>query len=137
MPLGTYVSPYEASETPVNVSALAGVSGYSNATTTPAMAGIGLTITPKKSGNVLVVIVGNPNSYVTGTALYYGVGSPPTAGASVPTNAVKSISATSVFAYVISGLQIGVQYWFDLAYATTTAGSGAQITGINAIAVEI
>lgn len=137
MPLGTYVSPYIASATPANISVLANVSGYSNATTTPAMAGIGLTITPKKTGNVLVIIVGSPNTYATGTTLYYGGGSAPTAGSAVPSGAVKSISGTSVFAYVITGLQIGTQYWFDLAYASTTAGSGAQITGINAVAVEI
>ncbi len=97
--------------------------------------GLAIYFTPKLTGNVLVIVavdlyVNTP--YDAFAMIWYGIGTAPTFGASLPSGGVRvspyrgSANATAVFTVYISGLTIGTQYWFDLGHAVNAGGTGTH-----------
>jgi hypothetical protein len=116
-------------------------------------AGLGLQLTPNRSGVVQVIAqVTGKNSiaddgisvqidYGTGTPPGNGVIAPP-AGATIVGWYQTSMSSTNheenalTVTYIISGLTLGTQYWFDL-IETAVFGGTAQLYDIVITAVEL
>lgn len=125
------------------------------------MLGTALAFTPTSSGTVLVTITGTlPNSGlgnppIVGVIGYYGTGTAPSLGDSVPAGAVnygydtggiqtpKSIlGQTSGQGYltfsssaVVSGLTIGTTYWFDVAFNVDNGASA--LLEVDILVIEL
>lgn len=109
----------------------------------------GYSITPAFSGRVLIVAnsVASNSTAASGvdTWVQIGTGTAPAAGVAqtgsqlTGTYSVISTSANQGFPITIPAmsvsLTVGVAYWIDLAYRTTSGGTG-KLTGGNVIAVE-
>lgn len=122
------------------------------------MQGLAATVTPIKTGNVLVVITGTVVS-PTGTAagngvkvqLSYGTGTAPTNGAALTgtqTGAVvqytnpTTVTAADVHipfsaTAVLTGLTLGVAYWLDLAAEAVATVSSMGVATLSTTAVEL
>jgi hypothetical protein len=157
---GTQASP---TWTPVNI---AGGNGSNQPTvgalTGPAstsvitMQGLGGVVTPKKSGNLLVMVSGTIQSS-SGTAgvglnyqISYGTGVVPINGAALvgtqvgPTQqytnpaAVTAADVNVPFAiqFLITGLTVGTAYWFDIA-AKALSITGASFANLSETIIEV
>jgi len=109
--------------------------GFTNSVTAGYLAdGLAIPFTPKLSGNVLVfaaVDLYNTSGAYTFGQLWYGTGTAPSFGATIPAGGVQinpgrgNINASgSLFAF-LTGLTIGTQYWFDLGHGIN-GGTGTH-----------
>lgn len=119
--------------------------------TTPLMVGLNFAFTPIASGKCFLIVAGIARN-ITGGAVtitgYYGTGTAPAAGAVVPGGATvfgptqhvvttsASQQATFIVMQVISGLTVGVPYWFDLAISTAS-GTGATVLDVQGSGMEL
>lgn len=128
-----------------------------NSTSAYKMQGLAGSITPARSGNVLVVISGNTVvSATTGGLgvnyqLSYGTGTAPGSNATLagtqvgavqtyknPTTVVVAdVSAPFSIQAVITGLTVGASYWLDLAAESITTASDAGFTNVSISAIEL
>jgi hypothetical protein len=115
------------------------------------MMGLAGSVTPKSTGNVLLMFSGtvfNPTAIADGVTIQisYGTGSAPANAAVLQGTQVGTVqryiasttagkSPFSLNAYV-TGLVGGTAYWLDLAVADS-AGGTATITDVNIIAIEV
>ncbi|MFI4977545.1 MAG: hypothetical protein ACHQC8_02540 [Solirubrobacterales bacterium] len=121
------------------------------ASTTGAMMGLAGSITPIRTGNVLVIISGDifNNTLNDGASVQirYGTGSAPTNGVTThpgtaaggkPVMTATAASAADPFSVqaVVSGLTLGTAVWLDLEVAAITAGT-ALVEHISISAVEV
>lgn len=121
--------------------------------TTPVMMGLAHTVTPTKTGRILVIVSGQmANSTVNdGVSVQLRVSN--TGNQSVPANAaaltgtqygntqthtslVAADTAGFSISYTIAGLTPGQFYWVDLALAAVTGGT-ASVTGVSISTVEV
>ncbi len=105
--------------------------------TTPAMAGLGVLYTPATTGRVKVTVqatLANATAGDGGTfQVSFGTGSAPANGDALSGTqagtAAQSVSPTANSAFtvaafaLVTGLTVGTECWFDLAYAAVTGGS--------------
>ena len=146
-----YIGPGPSSAS--KASANAGFTSTTGGTGAYAMLGIGATMTPNASGNVIVTVDGFMQSELAGTVgsglifgLAYGPGTPPvnygglTGTVAGTTNSFKySAAPTSItnsdepfgFIRLISGLQVGTVYWFDV--FTTNYIPAARVNIVNPV----
>jgi len=119
-----------------------------NCDTTQRVFGYGFQFRPQKSGNVFIIISydayqvgGSSTSFWT---LFYGSGS--ASGGGTPANAVgtgmcghgPALNGVNVtMQATISGLGVGVLYWFDLAAAMQSGTGQAQASNVYATAFEL
>lgn len=118
--------------------------------TTFVMMGVNFTITPTKSGTLVIsgsgqMANGTLNDGAT-VQLYYGTGTPPINGAAVTGTSIgTSQTHTSLvaadtggwsFTVPVPALTVGTAYWVDVALKAVTGGT-ASITGVTVAAVEI
>jgi hypothetical protein len=116
-------------------------------------AGLGLQLTPNRSGVVQVIAQVTGKNSIAGNGISiqidYGTGAPPRNGViAPPAGAIlvgwwqTSMSSTDheehalAVTYIISGLTLGRQYWFDLSEASIYGG-WAQLYDIVMTAVEL
>lgn len=123
-----------------------------NNTTTPKMQGIGstCTITPSKTGNLLIIVAGNvTNGNSGGSAIYrlrYGTGTAPANGAAVTGTTLGPLKQTISTAGLVTpgqtdftlngvaiGLTIGTTYWID--YELYETGGGTAAAGNLSVSV--
>jgi hypothetical protein len=118
--------------------------------TTGVHMGVGLTVAPTKTGNVMVMVSGmmgnNTNGGGAVAGLRYGTGTAPANAATLTGTAIASnqsytsAASTDPSGFAISktltGLTVGTTYWFDLSLAAITAGT-ASATGVNMSVIEI
>jgi hypothetical protein len=113
-------------------------SGFANVNPTFKMDGLAVAFTPKLTGNVIVYV--NLDQYNTAfpanvyAQLWYGTGTAPGFGASTtgtqvgPTlsfsTGVASQIAHGSITVKVTGLTVGTAYWFDLAGAVFSTGTG-------------
>jgi hypothetical protein len=120
------------------------------ASTTSVMMGMNLTVTPTRSGTLVIsgsgqMANGTINDGAT-VQLYYGTGAAPTNGAAVSgtalgspqthTSLVAADTAGWSFTIPLSNATIGTTYWIDVALKAVTGGS-ASVTGVNLAVVEL
>jgi hypothetical protein len=118
--------------------------GNSCTFSTNAMAGFGVQITPRSTGDILVVVHGDaygPTGFgpTTQLQLNYGTGTPPSAGAAQAGTAATSaervrsgytpaygtISGAYIpfsLSVIVKGLTAGTQYWFDIYQVVNQSG---------------
>lgn len=125
---------------------------YTNNTTTLTMGGLGCSITPTRSGIVIVNASFVLSSSVAGDGaqwqLNYGTGAAPTNGGTLigtsvsgsilqieTVNATTDLRAKTISGY-IAGLTMGTTYWIDLATAVWTGGV-ATFSNVRMFAFEI
>lgn len=127
-------------------------STFSTLSVTTVMGGFGSSwaLTPAKTGNVRVRIIGylsNNNAFSTVFSVNYGTGTAPTQGAATtgtagatttnqltPTGTVPGI-APFAYEFEVTSLTLSTAYWFDISMRTTTGGTAA-ITPISVIIEE-
>jgi collagen type VII alpha len=123
------------------------VANRSTTSASPVMAGFAWYYTPSETGTVLLLAqfsmaYSGSNSGVVG--IYYGTGTAPSAGAAgvgslagalegVGTVALSMVTQTAI----LSGLSVGVQYWFDIFYYSQTGGQTTQIDNAVINIVEL
>ena len=90
--------------------------------------GLAISFTPKLTGNILVIAAvdlfsTNP-SFGTFAAVWYGTGTAPSFGATLPSGGHlvppyrgSGYNPTALFPVYIPGSTVGTQYWFDLGHA--------------------
>lgn len=118
--------------------------------TTAKMMGLAGSITPNKSGNVLIIISGtisnSKNANKSLVQLYTGTGTAPANGVAITgtargTQETASIEATGaeepfcVTAFVTS-LTVGTVYWIDVAVASSATSGTASISNVTISAIE-
>jgi hypothetical protein len=117
--------------------------------TAAVMLGLGLTITPAVSGNILLVYSGTAYNNTASAGwfyqLRYGTGAAPAQGAAQSGTAVGGLFSTGGLAVnaiapfttqaVVAGLTLGTAYWVDLGVSANTGT--ATINGSWISAVEI
>ncbi|MCD6503702.1 MAG: hypothetical protein J7K58_05735, partial [Euryarchaeota archaeon] len=139
------------SETAANTFQATPANPAATVNTTGVMMGLGSTITPNKSGTVMIIISGdiqnNANNGGGQVQIRYGSGAAPangnvmvgtTSGGRVQyTNAVFNGNPHpfSVNA-IVSGLTVSTAYWFDLSLAAISSGT-ANISNISISIVEL
>jgi hypothetical protein len=136
-------------ESPSIVTQPSSLSAYS-------MAGLAGSITPAKTGNVLLLISGTigTSSGTAGYGIlfqpYYGTGNAPSNGASLTGTACgalqsyqnpSTLTAADVdfpvsTQCVVTGLTVGTAYWFDLAQKAIGSASKVGFTNISISAIE-
>jgi hypothetical protein len=138
-PSGAMIAPQLGQTGPnLSLSTPGNPSGFSNVNPTFKMDGLAVQFTPKLTGNVNVVV--NLDQYNTHypanvyAQLWYGTGTAPSFGASTtgtqvgPTlsfsTGVASQIAHGSITVPITGLTVGTAYWFDLAGAVFSSGTG-------------
>jgi hypothetical protein len=119
------------------------------ASTSLVMMGLGTswTLTPNRSGKVLVIISGNAANSSNGGFTWqirYGTGAAPgnnvalagSAGSGTATN-IPSVGIAVPFSaqFVATGLTLGTPYWFDLALAGLGSGT-VSVTNLTVSALE-
>ncbi|GEM_PF-5744835 len=145
--LPTWVTPASAQVTS------ASPTGTTN--TTGLMMGIAGSITPAKSGTLLLIATGYltfgsvSNGSVAKTMLYYGTSTAPSNGASLTGTASLSVQMTQqnnasimtapfCCTNLVTGLTIGIAYWLDMAVAMPAGGaSSANVKNVTISAVEL
>lgn len=125
------------------------ITGITTSSTTFVMTGNGgvWTITPTTTGRVRFNVVGDGfsgNSTPAAAKTYYGTGTAPVANVAVPGGAIlgntratplPDLSPAPVeFYYEVTGLTIGIPYWFDIAVAAP--GAAGVGVGYNAVTIE-
>jgi hypothetical protein len=118
--------------------------------TTPVMAGLGITYEPTASGNVLVIITGTISCSGSGTATAtvggrYGTGTPPANGAApagtdfpaADLTVMPNATGHSIPFMVTAMLSLtaGTTYWIDLA-ASSQSSTGAALASLNVFLAE-
>lgn len=140
--------------TPVRVQGFAGAFQPANTATTtsgPAvMMGLGSTIkaTPATTGRLLVIIsIGKPafSGAALGWNLFqlrHSTGAAPAFGAAAvgtldvdQANGLAASPSSMTIAWVVTGLTIGTQYWFDI--ATNANNPGVSTTGLDSIVATV
>jgi hypothetical protein len=121
----------------------------STASTSLVMMGLGSgwTLTPNRSGKVLVIVSGAAANSSNGGFTYrirYGTGAAPANGAAL-TGSGGSVGVTNIppvgiavpftTQFVVSGLTLGTAYWFDLALAVLGSGT-ASVNALTISALE-
>lgn len=115
------------------------------------MMGAGISITPNRTGTVMVVVSGmfgnNTNNGGAVVGLRYGTGTAPVNGAALTgtsvgqnqsyTSAASTDQSGFAINRIITGLIPGTAYWFDISLAAITAATTASTAGVNMSAVEI
>jgi hypothetical protein len=106
--------------------------------------GLAISFTPKLSGNVLVMVavdLNNTSSFFTFGQIWYGTGTAPSSGATIPAGAVginpgrgNNNGSGAIFAF-LTGLTVGTKYWFDLGHGIN-GGTGTH-ANISYTIVEI
>lgn len=112
---------------------------FGTANTTGVMMGLAGSITPIKSGNVLILITGSLSNNTASDGakgqIRYGTGAAPTNGAALTGTAVgnqpRALNNASTaalvtpvaFAAIVTGLTLGTAYWIDIALAAITGGT--------------
>ena len=145
------ISGSAAWRTPASYSA-AGGNPASTTNTSGLHAGLGgaATITPAKSGRVLILITGTAynNTLLDGVTVQVrtGTGTAPINGAALTGTArgaaLSMISSTAnaycafTAAVLVTGLTVGTAYWIDVSQAAITGGV-AQIIGAYVSAIEV
>jgi hypothetical protein len=119
--------------------------------TTGVMMGLSGSITPMKSGNILLIICGNmrntANNGGVSATLRYGTGSAPAnaaaltgtaAGSSVASGSANAAAVNYPFSVqaVITGLTLSTAYWLDLGVAAVSSGT-ASVNNISISAIEL
>ncbi len=118
--------------------------------TTAKMMGLAGSITPNKSGTVLLIISGtisnSKNTNKSLVQLYTGTGTAPTNGVAITgtargTQQTASIEATSAeepfcVTALATGLTVGTAYWIDLGVASSATSGTASVSNITISAVE-
>lgn len=123
--------------------------------TTKVMMGLNKVLTPRKTGNVLIIISGQAANDTGDDGftfdLRYGTGTAPTNGAAltgtqvggvVSGSCVASSTTTAVpvmpFCHhgYVAGLTINTAYWFDISLAAVTGGT-ATMTSVNVTIIEL
>lgn len=124
--------------------------------TTGLMMGLAGSITPLRTGKVMITVSGNIAATGIGggsgaaTQIRYGTGTAPTNGAALTGTAVGSLaqiknatlaliapgSGNFTCNAIVSGLTIGTAYWLDQSLARITSGT-ATISGISISVIEI
>jgi hypothetical protein len=113
----------------------------STSSTTLQMAGLGVVYTPTSTGclkvNVQATIYNDTAGDGAEFQISYGTGAAPSNSDSLTGTqtglVAQSISPTNNYQYTVSrsalltGLTVGVQYWFDLAYAAITGGDASFV----------
>lgn len=123
-----------------------------NVSTTEKAMGLGFTITPDRTGTLLIWIGGvalNSTLAGDGTTITgrYGTGTPPANGDtsglgtqfSIPQHIVASTTAGQQGFIVmdkLTGLTVGDTYWFDLSLVAVTGG-GASVKDVQYVALEV
>ncbi len=119
------------------------------ASTTPVMAGLGVLYTPSLTGRVKVTIqatIANDTANDGGDVqISFGTGPAPANAAALAGSqagaVAQSISPTAKAAYtvtafaVMTGLMVGTQYWFDLAYSSI-GGGNATVSDVTILIEE-
>ena len=135
------VTPVVAQSTPANPT------GTTN--TTGLMMGLAGTITPVRSGAIMIVISGDctDDTISDGAAIQirYGTGTAPTNGAALTGTAVgakvrsndAAASGLTPFSLnaIVTGLTLSTAYWIDVSLAAITAGT-ASINDVSISAFE-
>ncbi|MEM3845775.1 MAG: hypothetical protein QXU98_08740 [Candidatus Parvarchaeota archaeon] len=117
--------------------------------TSPVQMGLGVGYIPSITGRLLILIFGEASNNTAGDGatvqLSYGTGVAPSNGASATGTAVGSkISITSnaanqtvpfALGYILTGLAIGTNYWFDLQVAAVTGGT-ASVSNLTVLIIE-
>ena len=115
------------------------------ASTSALMFGLNMTVTPSKSGTVLLSISGilTTGNGACEIALRYGTGTAPTnqaaasgtvlTGNGTPSN---NISYPFTLTAVVSGLTLSTAYWFDVSGQTNAGSTSVSISNINGVAME-
>ena len=134
---------------PVSVAA-SPASPAGTTSTQPVMTGLGISLTPKSSGTVLIIVGGSASNDTSSDGysvqIRYGTGSAPGNGAVLagrPAGSVaqqNSVSGGSQNGFTLIGLVVGlaagVSIWIDLSLAAVTAGT-ASLSQLSIAAVEI
>ena len=117
--------------------------------TTPQQVGLGVTYTPSLTGRVLILVFAEASNNTAGYGaviqLSYGTGSPPSNGAPatgtavgnqiyIISNAASQLVPFSL-GYILTGLQIGTQYWFDLQVGVYHGGA-AFVQNVTVLIIE-
>jgi hypothetical protein len=123
-----------------------------------AMQGLAGTVTPKLSGNVLLMVSGiviSPAGTAAGNGikyqLSYGTGTAPANAAALAGTQVgavqeytnpATVTAADVMVpfsthAVVTGLTVGTAYWIDLAAESVATASDMGLSGVSVTAVEI
>ena len=118
--------------------------------TTGVMMGLSGSITPIRSGTILIIISGSgdnaTNSRGGTIGLRYGTGTPPVNGAAltgtlVQTSNFQNSNAAQLFPFsvndIITGLTLNTAVWFDLSLAASGGAGTARVRGINISIIEI
>lgn len=114
------------------------------------MMGLGIVISPKKTGDILIILSGNLDNITNNRGaqiqIRIGTGTPPSNGSSLTGTPVGNISrmfqtnASIIFPSTcnaaVSGLTIGASYWIDISLAAISGGT-ARIRDISVSIVEI
>lgn len=120
----------------------------------PEMAGLGtmgFTITPNLTGAVQFTITGMAGNSAASAQcqlhLRYGGGTPPATSAAVigtqlnlpiqPSSAIAGQPVPFSLTGLVTGLTLGTTYWFDVDYATLSAGSNVAISTLSGVAIEV
>ncbi len=125
------------------------------------MMGLGssVTITPSKSGTIMIVISGSENNTTGGNGgsmqICYGTGTAPTNGANPAGTAVGNLAIGSpsdpngannashhetipmTCNAIVSGLTVGTTYWIDIKVAVIGGAGTSKIQGISVSAIEL
>ena len=112
--------------------------------------GLSGSITPIRSGTILIIISGSgdnaTNSRGGTIGLRYGTGTPPVNGAAltgtlVQTSNFQNSNAAQLFPFsvndIITGLTLNTAVWFDLSLAASGGAGTARVRGINISIIEI
>jgi len=142
---------------PANVQLTSASPAAPTATSPYKMQGLGATITPTKSGNILVIISGTIGTTSTTAAagiqyqLSYGTGTAPANAAALTgtqvgqvqkyTNpatatAIADVAVPFTTQAVITGLAVGTTYWIDLAAETVGIANSGKLTNVSVSAIE-
>ena len=115
------------------------------ASTSPLMFGLNMTVTPSKTGTVLLVISGvlTTGNGACEVALRYGTGTAPAnqaaaSGTVLTGNVTQNNLAINPFTLtaVVSGLTLSTAYWFDVSGQTNAGSIAVSISNINGVAME-
>jgi len=121
---------------------------------TSGMGGVKFRYTPTTTGNVVISFMANigftgatPGGLVQ-IEMQYGTGPAPNFGDAVTGSPVGTFYADAVAditdddettgsAFILTGLTVGTDYWFDLAWATSAIGAPTALTVIDYVIMEI
>lgn len=122
----------------------------STSSTTVVMMGLGVKITPRSSGRILVIVTGMAGNGTIGSGcnsqVRYGTGTAPANGAALTgstSGQEKAFVASTAagqqgfsLSTIITGLIVGTEYWIDVGLKAVTSGT-ASIAGIDVVSLEV